>query len=332
MAVYLAPTFGVGYQAFDAVGQPLNEGKIYTYQAGTSTPAATYTSDSGMVQNANPIILDSDGRPPDDIWLTDGQAYLFELRDSSNNLIRTYDDIPGINNLTTISVGDGSAGAPSIKVGDEENGLYSPGANQLAGAAGGANAWTATSASFMVPGTFTAAGTGTSSIAGPLSVSGAAAGQIVFPGTQNASTNVNTLDDYEEGTWTPAITFATAGDLAVVYSVQVANYTKIGKLVVASLNITTSTFTHTTASGVLQITGLPFAAQGGGVAMFGCGAVQGITLANYGTFSARVGSGAQLATVRASGSAQTEADITAANMPTGGTVRLEFTIMYMASA
>ena len=47
--------------------------------------------------------------------------------------------------------------------------------------------------------------TGTSSLAGPLDLSASGAGQILFPATQNASSGANTLDDYEEGTWTPVI-------------------------------------------------------------------------------------------------------------------------------
>jgi hypothetical protein len=81
---------------------------------------------------------------------------------------------------------------------------------------------------------------------------------ITFPATQVASTDVNTLDDYEEGTWTPTVNFVTNGDLAVVYSNQAARYTKVGNAVHFSVRVTTTTFTHTTASGAFRITGLPF--------------------------------------------------------------------------
>ena len=50
-------------------------------------------------------------------------------------------------------------------------------------------------------------------------------GQIVFPSTQNASANVNTLDDYEEGTWTPAIGGSTT------YISQSGSYVKVGRQV-----------------------------------------------------------------------------------------------------
>src|SRR3990172_6973053 len=85
-----------------------------------------------------------------------------------------------------------------------------------------------------------------------------ATGQIVFPATQTASGGANTLDDYEEGTWTPVLTFATPGNLSVVYTTQTGRYQKIGRVVNAYFTMSTSTFTHTTASGSLNITGLPF--------------------------------------------------------------------------
>lgn len=99
MSVSLCPTFGVGYQAFTVGGLPLNLGLIYTYIAGGTTPQATYTTSAGNVQNANPIVLGADGRPPSEIWLTDSATYRFDLQDSLGNLIKTYDNIQGNNAL-----------------------------------------------------------------------------------------------------------------------------------------------------------------------------------------------------------------------------------------
>lgn len=48
-------------------GTPNAGGKVYTYEAGTSTPVATYTSSDASTPNANPIILDSKGEA--DIWV-----------------------------------------------------------------------------------------------------------------------------------------------------------------------------------------------------------------------------------------------------------------------
>jgi hypothetical protein len=81
---------------------------------------------------------------------------------------------------------------------------------------------------------------------------------VQFPATQSASSNANTLDDYEEGTWTPTIV-AAGGSGSPTYSSNTGFYTKIGNTVVATAFIA---FTKNTLSGgVLQSGGLPFAAN-----------------------------------------------------------------------
>jgi hypothetical protein len=85
-------------------------------------------------------------------------------------------------------------------------------------------------------------------------------GQISFPASQVASAGANVLDDYEEGTFTPTITFATPGDLNVVYSTQAGFYTKVGRMVQWSASLITTTFTFTTSAGQLLLANFPFAA------------------------------------------------------------------------
>jgi hypothetical protein len=98
MAVNLSPVGGVAAQFFDNDGNVLSGGKIFTYTAGTSTPAVTYTNASGAIAHSNPIILDSAGRVPSgEIWLTDGIQYKFVIKNASDVLIGTYDNIIGIN-------------------------------------------------------------------------------------------------------------------------------------------------------------------------------------------------------------------------------------------
>ena len=98
MAVNLSPVGGVAAQFFDNNGVPLSGGFLYTYAAGTSTPQTTYTSSSGSIAQANPIVLDSSGRVPGgEIWLTDGLQYKFVLQNANAVLIGTYDNILGIN-------------------------------------------------------------------------------------------------------------------------------------------------------------------------------------------------------------------------------------------
>jgi hypothetical protein len=84
-------------------------------------------------------------------------------------------------------------------------------------------------------------------------------GQIVFPTTQNASANANTLDDYEEGSWTPGINPGTSG--AVTVQSATGKYTKVGNVVTVQLGIQ---FTRNTAVGHLNLTGFPFSFTGGG--------------------------------------------------------------------
>jgi hypothetical protein len=94
MAVNLSPVGGAAAQFFDNSGQVLTGGKIFTYAAGTTTPEATYTTNSGVTAHTNPIILDAAGRVPGgEIWLTANINYKFVLKDSNDVLIGTYDNI-----------------------------------------------------------------------------------------------------------------------------------------------------------------------------------------------------------------------------------------------
>jgi hypothetical protein len=100
----------------------------------------------------------------------------------------------------------------------------------------------------------------TPTVSGLLNLTG---GQIAFPATQVPSADPNALDDYEEGSWTIGITFATPGDLSVAYSTQSARYTKIGREFMFDGTAITSTFTFTTSTGSLRMSGLPFAPASG---------------------------------------------------------------------
>ena len=86
---------GAGWQFFSNDGLPLSGGKLYTYLAGTTTPSPTYTTAAGTIANSNPIILDSAGRVPNEIWLINGTTYKFILKTSGDVVLGTYDNIPG---------------------------------------------------------------------------------------------------------------------------------------------------------------------------------------------------------------------------------------------
>jgi len=94
----------------------------------------------------------------------------------------------------------------------------------------------------------------TKDASGILSVNG-----IQFPATQSASSDANTLDDYEEGTFSPALTCETPGTFSYTVSDAEGTYTKIGNVVNFSFLLGWSAISLGTGSGSLQVSGLPFA-------------------------------------------------------------------------
>lgn len=81
----------IKFREFDANGLPLIGGLLYSYVAGTTTPQATYTDQSGNTPNSNPVVLDSSGRAS--IWVDPTLAYKFVLNDALGNLIYTVDQV-----------------------------------------------------------------------------------------------------------------------------------------------------------------------------------------------------------------------------------------------
>lgn len=156
---------------------------------------------------------------------------------------------------------------------------------------------------------------------------------ITFPAVQNASADVNTLDDYEEGPWTPVLTFATPGDLNVVHSTQQGSYTKMGRLVRADFFVSTSTFTHTTASGQCRLTGLPFTSAATYYNM-GQTQVAGISVAaGSGGFLARVDPSVAYVGMLFNIDTGSGATVLApAHMPTGNTITFLGSVVYDAAS
>ena len=125
---------------------------------------------------------------------------------------------------------------------DSDTGFHWNGSNALWVSSGGSKVWEWN-------------GTNAVSVK-PLDLSGAAAGQIIFPASQIGSANANTLDDYEEGTWTPTVT-AQVGSFTTVSGT--GRYQKIGNTVHFFVAITITTVG--TASGGVVFS-LPFTASG----------------------------------------------------------------------
>lgn len=83
---------------------------------------------------------------------------------------------------------------------------------------------------------------------------------ITFPATQSASSDANTLDDYEEGTWTPRIEFGSGGVTGITYNTRTGYYTKIGNFVCYQAIITLSN--KGSSTGAVTIQGMPFSING----------------------------------------------------------------------
>lgn len=146
---------------------------------------------------------------------------------------------------------------------------------------------------------------------------------ITFPATQSGSSDVNTLDDYEEGTWTPAIKGGTtAGTYAYEAGRTGGRYTKVGNLVTIWGVCRISSITSA-GSGSLVITGLPFPSgpnmasiwtnsDGIQVAMYGAGVNSSATTYPPPFIADTDGSGTTTATVLSYGkNYNVQTDITA---------------------
>lgn len=96
MTTVLSPVLVQSFK--DNNGSPLFGGQLFSYQAGTTTPQATYTDSSGGTPNANPTILNARGEA--NIWIPPNTAYKFVLEDSAGNTIWSVDQVVSSQLLT----------------------------------------------------------------------------------------------------------------------------------------------------------------------------------------------------------------------------------------
>lgn len=94
-SVRLSPLFNG--QTVTSAGAPASGYKVYTYAAGSSSDLATYTTSAGTVAQSNPVILDAYGFPENPIWLQTGLSYKLVLKDTNDVVIRTEDNVTGVN-------------------------------------------------------------------------------------------------------------------------------------------------------------------------------------------------------------------------------------------
>jgi hypothetical protein len=111
---------------FDSNGNPLDGGKLYSYQAGTTTPQATYTDSTGVTPNANPLVLDANGECA--LWLDPALSYKFTLTDADDVTQWTVDNVLGLletgsvvtasianDAVTQAKIADDAVGADQLK-------------------------------------------------------------------------------------------------------------------------------------------------------------------------------------------------------------------------
>ena len=99
-------------------GVPLSGGKVYTYQAGTTTAAPTWSNSTKTATNTNPITLDIQGRAP---VYAEGQ-YKFVVKDSDGVTVATFDNLTYSSSVAPSALTVGALTALSATV----NQFYSP--------------------------------------------------------------------------------------------------------------------------------------------------------------------------------------------------------------
>jgi hypothetical protein len=154
----------------------------------------------------------------------------------------------GTERLRVDSNGDVTINDKIIHSGDTNTAIRFPAADIVSVETNGSERARIDSSGRLLIGTSSANGNG-----GVLQLSGG----ITFPATQVASTDPNTLDDYEEGTWTPILGTYPSGTATM--SVQEGWYVKIGKIVQFSAQVVWTAYG--TWSGNTLISGLPFASR-----------------------------------------------------------------------
>ena len=204
MSYSLSLFAGAGWQFFDNNGTILSGGKLYTYSAGSTSPLTTYTSSTATALNPNPIILDSAGRVPAEVWVNSSSIAKFVLKDSSDVLIGTWDNIPSlVSSLNLTGTNNGIVYFNSVGTFSSGTNLTFDGTNLgVAGAAtigsnlnvAGPSALTGNvtaSGALSVTGATTLSGAlttyGTATFGGTLSVAGNVTGTLNVTGTMTTS-------------------------------------------------------------------------------------------------------------------------------------------------
>lgn len=247
-------------------------------------PALSYVSSV----SATAPITSSGGLTP-----TIGVTSAALTKTDDTNITMTLGGTPASALLAATSMTLGWTGTLAVSRGGIGTGTAGIGAfNNITGyTASGATGTTSTNLVFSTSPTLTTPKATTTIGVGNATPSASGAG-ISFPATQSASTDPNTLDDYEEGTWTATLKgFSTAGTYQLVNNDNY--YTKIGNKVFLQCRIRLDTITGGGA-GFAVISGLPFSKRSASMAVgalwhinvdYPAGALTGSPCVSFYTFS-----------------------------------------------
>ena len=132
------------------------------------------------------------------------------------------------------------------------------------------------------------------------------------------------------GTWTPALTFVTPGDLAAGSVTAWGEWILRDGWVTVNFSYVANTWTHTTASGALRVSGIPFTAKtvSGATWVGSIGSVTGITKAGYGHYGLIILSGGTTFNPQASGSGLGASGIQASEFASGSAKSMTGSISY----
>jgi hypothetical protein len=96
----MAATLIYQLQYFDADGAPLAHGKLYAFQAGTSTPATIYSNTALSSAYAIPLVLDASGRASGQMYQAAG-SYDYLMNDADDVAVWTASAVPTLDAVTS---------------------------------------------------------------------------------------------------------------------------------------------------------------------------------------------------------------------------------------
>lgn len=189
------------------------------------------------------------------------------MRINADNSVSTLD---AATFRTAIGAGTGNGTVTSVATGTGLTGGPITGSGTISFSVAAVGTWAATPSSANLAAAMTdETGSGSlvfatrPSFASTIGVGGATASAsgagVTFPASQSASSDANTLDDYEEGTWTPSVTAGSISGTSLAYS---GTYTKIGRVVTITFKATSTTSSNNVVvASYVAFSGLPFSAS-----------------------------------------------------------------------